>query len=41
MGSAPGMMVIFPRWLYHYVNPVHGKGERISIAFNLRLQIEG
>ena len=31
-------MVIFPGWLYHFVNPYHGEGEgeRISIAFNVR-----
>jgi len=34
----PGMMVIFPSWLYHYVNPFRGKGERISIAFNVTLR---
>ena len=36
---APGLMVIFPCWLYHYVNPFIGSGERISIAFNIRLNI--
>jgi uncharacterized protein (TIGR02466 family) len=30
----PGMMVLFPSWLYHFVNPFQGAGERISIAFN-------
>jgi uncharacterized protein (TIGR02466 family) len=30
----PGMMVLFPSWLYHFVNPYRGSGERISIAFN-------
>jgi uncharacterized protein (TIGR02466 family) len=30
----PGMMVLFPSWLYHFVNPTRGPGERISIAFN-------
>jgi uncharacterized protein (TIGR02466 family) len=34
----PGMMLLFPCWLYHYVNPFHGAGERISIAFNIRVQ---
>jgi uncharacterized protein (TIGR02466 family) len=34
----PGLMLIFPNWLYHYVNPFRGKGERISIAFNIRLR---
>jgi uncharacterized protein (TIGR02466 family) len=30
----PGQLLIFPSWLYHYVNPFRGTGERISIAFN-------
>ncbi|MDC0033511.1 TIGR02466 family protein [Alphaproteobacteria bacterium] len=30
-----GMLLLFPGWLNHYVNPFNGKGERISIAFNL------
>ena len=30
----PGMMVLFPSWIYHFVNPYQGIGERISIAFN-------
>jgi len=33
----PGLMVLFPSWIYHYVNPFRGKGTRISIAFNLNL----
>src|SRR5262245_2397787 len=33
-----GMMVVFPGWLYHFVNPVAGPGERISVAFNVRWQ---
>jgi uncharacterized protein (TIGR02466 family) len=33
-----GMMVLFPSWLYHFVNPYYGEGERISIAFNARWQ---
>jgi uncharacterized protein (TIGR02466 family) len=31
-----GAMVIFPGWMYHFVNPYQGEGERISIAFNVR-----
>ena len=31
-----GGMVIFPGFLYHFVNPYQGEGERISIAFNVR-----
>ncbi len=30
-----GLMVVFPGWLYHFVNPYHGEGERISISFNV------
>ena len=29
-------MVVFPGWMYHFVNPYQGEGERISIAFNVR-----
>lgn len=29
-----GMMLVFPSWLIHFVNPYLGDGERISIAFN-------
>jgi uncharacterized protein (TIGR02466 family) len=31
----PGVMVLFPSWLQHLVHPFFGKGERISIAFNV------
>jgi uncharacterized protein (TIGR02466 family) len=31
-----GALVLFPSFLYHLVNPHHGDGERISIAFNAR-----
>lgn len=31
----PGMIVIFPSWLTHSVNPWAGEGRRISIAINL------
>jgi len=33
-----GLMLVFPSWLYHYVNTFHGTGERISIAFNVKLR---
>lgn len=33
----PGLLVVFPSFLYHLVNPVQGDGERISIAFNARV----
>lgn len=32
----PGMMLIFPGFLYHFVHPFAAEGERISIAFNAR-----
>ena len=35
----PGILMVFPAWLYHYVNPYHGEGERISVAFNLNVEI--
>lgn len=33
----PGLMVLFPSWLFHQVRPYRGQGLRISIAFNLGL----
>ena len=33
----PGLKVLFPSWLRHHVLPFKGTGERISIAFNVRL----
>lgn len=36
--SEPGTFVIFPGWLYHFVNPFQGDGARISVAFNVRWQ---
>jgi uncharacterized protein (TIGR02466 family) len=35
----PGMLVIFPGWLLHYVHPYRGATPRISIAFNLWLDV--
>ncbi|MAZ87096.1 MAG: hypothetical protein CL693_05590 [Cellvibrionaceae bacterium] len=32
-----GMLVLFPGWLTHFVHPYEGAGERVSIAFNIRL----
>ncbi|MCW5560083.1 MAG: 2OG-Fe(II) oxygenase family protein [Verrucomicrobiae bacterium] len=34
----PGTMLVFPGFLYHFVHPFFGKGERISIAFNTRAE---
>ncbi len=31
----PGLMVLFPGWLKHFVHPHTGTGTRISIAFNI------
>jgi uncharacterized protein (TIGR02466 family) len=31
----PGLMVLFPSWLFHQVRPYRGTRERISVAFNL------
>lgn len=33
----PGTIAVFPGWIYHFVNPHCGPGERISIAFNTEL----
>lgn len=33
----PGRMVMFPAWLRHSVDPNRGRGQRMSIAFNLML----
>ncbi len=30
-----GMMLVFPSWLQHFVDPYFGEGARISIAFNV------
>lgn len=32
-----GLLVLFPSWLYHWVNPYQGAGERVSISFNSRI----
>lgn len=37
LAPQPGLMLIFPGWLKHYVHPFRGTGERISIAFNIVL----
>ena len=31
----PGLMVMFPSWLNHFVHPFRGAGERISVPFNV------
>lgn len=32
-----GILLVFPSWIYHWVDPYEGAGERISIAFNARV----
>lgn len=34
----PGLLLVFPSWHLHSVNPFRGRGERISIAFNVRVR---
>jgi len=36
-----GLLVIFPGWLPHFVHPYDGDDERISIAFNIKLEKAG
>jgi hypothetical protein len=31
----PGLMVVFPAWIEHWVHPFQGEGQRISIAINV------
>ena len=31
----PGLLFLFPSWLFHQVRPYRGDSLRISIAFNL------
>lgn len=33
----PGMLLMFPGWLLHYVHPYRGTAPRVSVAFNLRI----
>ena len=30
----PGLLVIFPSWLYHWVHPYRGQTPRVAISFN-------
>ncbi len=34
----PGMLVMFPSWLFHAVNPYRGAEPRISVAMNLSVR---
>lgn len=33
----PGMLLMFPGWLSHFVNPYYGEGMRISLSFNVKI----
>lgn len=33
-----GQMIMFPSWMKHMVHPYWGDGDRVSIAFNVRLR---
>lgn len=33
-----GMLLLFPNWLGHFVNPFHGAGRRISIGLDITLR---
>ncbi len=35
MQPQPGLLLIFPSWLEHWVNPYHGAEPRISVAFDV------
>jgi uncharacterized protein (TIGR02466 family) len=37
--ATEGDLLIFPSWLEHSVAPFEGEGERICIAFNVRLNM--
>ena len=37
----PGMLLLFPGWLVHFVNPYRGEGFRISMAFNANITRAG
>ena len=36
-----GQLVLFPSWVNHEVLPFHGKGERITVAFNTWYTLSG
>ena len=35
--NRPGRMLLWPSWMKHMVHPFTGKGERLSIAFNVNV----
>lgn len=34
----PGMLLMFPGWIEHFVHPFFGRGERISVAINVTVK---
>ena len=38
--AVPGLFVLFPSWLQHYVAAHEGSGTRVSVSFNLWLADE-
>lgn len=36
----PGLLVVFPGWLQHFVQPYRGGRPRVSISCNVRLEID-
>ena len=37
VAAVPGLFVLFPAWLQHYVVPHAGGGTRMSVSFNVRV----
>ena len=37
----PGLLVVFPGWLQHYVQPYRGGRPRVSISCNVRFEVDG
>jgi hypothetical protein len=35
-----GLMVVFPGWLQHFVQPYRGGRPRVSISCNVRLEVD-
>lgn len=38
MPPTPGLMLVFPAWLPHFVHPVTGEGERIAVSCNAQIR---
>lgn len=36
----PGLLVVFPGWLQHYVQPYRGSRPRVSISCNVRFEVD-